>query len=165
VVTNAATDAAPALTLTYSLVNPPPGATIDTNGVITWTPTLTQGGSTYTIITAVTNSEDPPLGTTNIFTVTVLPQVPLPSDFAIYSIVKTNVGTTNGYLLSWYAATNYTFQVKWTSPLVPTVWHPFTNIISYQTYISPTNSLFQFFDDGTQDGGLGTLRYYRVFLY
>jgi hypothetical protein len=164
-VTNKATDADPTLTLTYSLINPPLGATIDTNGVITWTPTFTQGGATYTIITAVTNSEDPPLGTTNVFTVTVIPVTPLPDDFAIYNIVATNEGGTNGYLLSWYAATNYSFRVKWTSPLVPTVWHPFTNIITYQTYISPTNSLFQFFDDGTQDGGFGTMRYYRVFLY
>src|SRR5204863_9846707 len=38
-VTNTATDAdVPANTLSYQLLNPPAGAQIDTNGVITWTP-------------------------------------------------------------------------------------------------------------------------------
>ena len=165
VVTNAATDPDPALTLAYSLVNPPPGASIGTNGVITWTPTVAQVGTTYTIITAVTNSEDPPLGTTNIFTVTVTPPLVGSEIITNFTIVPGNQGGTNGYLLSWYAATNYTFQVEWTATLAPPLWTPFTNVISYQTYISPTNSLFQFFDNGTQDGGFGTMRYYRVFLY
>jgi hypothetical protein len=47
VVTNAATDAdLPANTLTYSLAGAPAGATISAAGVITWTPTETQGSGT-----------------------------------------------------------------------------------------------------------------------
>jgi hypothetical protein len=162
-VTNAATDPDPNLTLTYSLVNLPPGMSISTNGVITWTPTLGQVG-TYTITTAVTNSEDPPLGTNNVFTVTVTAAAAA-AIIMDYHIVHTKQAGTSGYLLNWNSAASNSFQVEWTASLAPTVWHPFTNIISYKTYISPTNSLFQFFDDGTQDGGFGTMHYYRVFLH
>jgi hypothetical protein len=164
VVTNAAVDPDPAATLTYTLVNPPAGATISTNGVITWTPALNQT-NTYAIITAVTNSEDPPMGVTNVFTVTVKPTAALPPGFMVSSIVATNLAGTNGFLLSWYAPTNYQFQVKWTASLAPANWQPFTNIITYKTFIPPTNSLYQFFDDGSQDGGFKTMLYYRVYLY
>ena len=165
VITNAATDPDPNLTLAYSLLNPPAGATIDAHGVITWTPTLPQESTTYTITTVVVNSEDPPLGATNSFTVTVNVTASLPSNFAISNIVKTNLVGTKGYLLSWYAPTNFLFQVKWSDPLTPTTWHTFTNVISYKTNIPPTNGLYQFFDDGSQDGGLGIMRFYRVYLY
>jgi peptidoglycan/xylan/chitin deacetylase (PgdA/CDA1 family) len=59
--------------LTYALLNPPPGATIDANGVIHWTPVPDQPPGTYTLTTTVT--DQPPVGTavsaTNSFTVTV----------------------------------------------------------------------------------------------
>ncbi|MDW7980132.1 MAG: putative Ig domain-containing protein [Verrucomicrobiales bacterium] len=71
-VTNTATDAdIPANALTYQLINPPAGATISTNGVITWTPTEAQGPGVYTITTVVTDNGTPPLSATNSFTVTV----------------------------------------------------------------------------------------------
>jgi hypothetical protein len=69
-VTNTASDD-PANTLTYSLVNPPSGAQIDANGVITWTPTEDQGPSTNVITTIVTDNSIPPLNATNSFIVTV----------------------------------------------------------------------------------------------
>src|SRR5207247_2641846 len=56
---------------TYSLVNPPAGAQIDTNGVITWTPTEAQGPSTNTLTTVITNNAAPPLSATNSFNVVV----------------------------------------------------------------------------------------------
>ena len=56
-VTNAASDGdIPANALTYQLINPPAGAVIDTNGVITWTPTEAQGPGTNTITTVVTDN-------------------------------------------------------------------------------------------------------------
>ena len=71
-VTNAATDTdIPANTLTYALAKAPAGATIDTNGVIAWTPTAAQGPSTNVITTVVTDSGVPPLSATNSFTVFV----------------------------------------------------------------------------------------------
>ena len=54
VVTNTASDPdLPANALSYSLVNPPDGADIDTNGVITWFPYESQAPATYTFTTIV----------------------------------------------------------------------------------------------------------------
>jgi hypothetical protein len=70
--TNTATDpSAPPGSLTYSLQNPPAGASIDTNGIITWTPSEVQGPSTNTLTTVVTDSGIPPLSATNTFKVVV----------------------------------------------------------------------------------------------
>src|SRR5206468_2303713 len=47
------------------------GASIDSSGVITWTPSEAQGPSTNTFTTVVTDNGTPPLSATNSFTVTV----------------------------------------------------------------------------------------------
>src|SRR5205085_2046956 len=71
-VTNAASDSdVPANTLSYQLLNPPAGAQIDTNGVITWTPGEADGPGTNTITTVVTDNGTPPLSATNSFLVVV----------------------------------------------------------------------------------------------
>jgi len=72
VVTNTATDSdLPANILSYSLINPPDGAVIDTNGVITWTPAENQGPGTNTITTVVVDNGQPALSATNSFDVVV----------------------------------------------------------------------------------------------
>ena len=54
--TNTATDPdIPPNPLTYSLLSAPTGATIDTNGIITWAPTVP---GTYTFTTVVTRIPD-----------------------------------------------------------------------------------------------------------
>ena len=71
-VINAATDAdLPANALTYQLLNPPAGATIASDGVITWTPGVAQAPSTNSLTTVVTDNGSPPLSATNGFTVVV----------------------------------------------------------------------------------------------
>ena len=71
-VTNTASDSDfPAPVLTYQLINPPAGALIDTNGIITWTPSEGQGPGSYTITTVVTDNGTPNLSATNNFTVLV----------------------------------------------------------------------------------------------
>jgi len=71
-VTNSASDAdSPANVLTYQLVNPPTGASIDTRGVITWTSSEAQGPSTNMITTVVTDDGVPSLSATNAFKVIV----------------------------------------------------------------------------------------------
>src|SRR5207248_367119 len=71
-VTNTATDSdLPANVLSYQLVAPPTGATIDANGVISWTPTEAQGPSTNLFTTLVTDTAVPPFSATNSFTVIV----------------------------------------------------------------------------------------------
>jgi hypothetical protein len=57
--------------LTYSLVSPPTGASIDTNGIITWQPSNAQGPGVYPIVTVVTDNGLPPASATNGFLVTV----------------------------------------------------------------------------------------------
>jgi hypothetical protein len=69
IVTNTATDSdLPADTLTYQLLDAPGNASIDSAGVITWTPNEAQGPVTNTIITVVS---DGLASATNSFTVTV----------------------------------------------------------------------------------------------
>ncbi|PWU18687.1 MAG: hypothetical protein C5B50_08300 [Verrucomicrobia bacterium] len=63
---------------------------------------------------------------------------------------------TNGVMLRWNASSNSLFDVQWTPTLAPAAWSAFTNIVSI------TNGGFQFLDDGTQSGGLGPARYYRL---
>ena len=71
-VTNAASDAdVPANELSYALLSPPAGASIDTNGVITWIPAEDQGPGTNTITSVVTDDGVPPLSATNEFEVIV----------------------------------------------------------------------------------------------
>ena len=56
IVTNTATDSdIPPNPLTYQLIGPL-GAVIDTNGIITWTPTLAQAPGVYTFTTIVTDT-------------------------------------------------------------------------------------------------------------
>ncbi|MGD0263089.1 MAG: hypothetical protein ABSD29_25265, partial [Verrucomicrobiota bacterium] len=114
-VTNTATSlGTPANPLTYLLVNPPAGAAINTNGVITWTPTQTQSPSTNTLTTAAINSGLPSLSVTNSFTVVVqevnvapvLPVIPATqtvNELALLTVTntafETNIHATLGYTL------------------------------------------------------------------
>jgi O-glycosyl hydrolase len=58
-------------TLAYSLLSPPSGAAIDTNGIITWQPKEAQGPGTNVLTTVVVDNSTPPLNLTNSFTVIV----------------------------------------------------------------------------------------------
>jgi subtilisin-like proprotein convertase family protein len=278
-VANTATDPdIPINTLTYQLLAPPAGATIDPNsGIIMWTPTAAQAGSSYVITTIVTdynpwavNSQH--LSATNSFSVVVASSVPVgtpqtntvPSGvtswFAVHvpknavfatnillyatnlpvnvwystnvpptttnandydlmpnatsgvsvltptstptnivpggtyylgvqnpnavavgysvevdfllsvpisSIIHTNIGGTNGYLLTWFGHSNYLFEVKWAGNLASAHWNSFTNVISYNPAYPAiaTNAQFNFFDDGSQTGGLGPWRFYQLELF
>ncbi len=56
--------------ITYQLLNPPAGASIDSHGVITWTPSVAQGLATYVLTTVATDAAAS-LNATNNFSVTV----------------------------------------------------------------------------------------------
>jgi subtilisin-like proprotein convertase family protein len=88
---------------------------------------------------------------------------PPPAGLVFNSIVHTNISGTNGFLLSWLAPTNDTFQVQETPSLQPVNWHTFTNIITYSGPLTMTNGLFKFFDDGKQVA-FGPMRFYRILL-
>jgi hypothetical protein len=76
-VTNTATNAnSQAMITGYRLVSPPATMAINTNGIITWTPSQAQSPATNQIATVVTNSDPsdpihPNLTSTNVFTVIV----------------------------------------------------------------------------------------------
>ena len=148
-------------------------------------PTGTNAGD-YTLLAGVTNglsilsttsvpTNIVPGGTywlgvqnTNSFAVTFSLEVDFhlqpAASLSISSITFTSLGGTNGFLLTWFAPSNDLFQVRWTPGLVPTSWTTFTNVISYNTsvFTSPTNTQFNFFDDGSQTGGFGPMRFYRL---
>ena len=98
--TNTATDAdVPANVLSYELLVAPAGAVIDAQGVITWTPTESQGPSTNTITTVVTDNGVPPLSVTNSFTVTVsevntAPVLPAQADRSLDELTLLTVTNT-----------------------------------------------------------------------
>ncbi len=108
--------------LTYSLLNPPAGASIDTNGIITWTPSEAQGPGTNVITTFVADNEVPPVFATNSFTV-IVNEVNLPPVLP----VQTN-RTSIGY--STVVVTNTAFD-----PDIP------TNTLTYSFLVAPTNAL------------------------
>jgi hypothetical protein len=100
-VSNTATDAdLPANMLSYSLVNPPAGATIDTNGLIVWTADESQGPGAYLITTVVADNGSPPLSATNTFMITVsevntAPTLPAQTNrtiIGLQSLTVTNTG-------------------------------------------------------------------------
>jgi hypothetical protein len=63
--------------------------------------------------------------------------------------------TNNAVLIEWSGPTTAQYQVQWKSVLAQT-WNSFTNTIS-----SPTGQ-FAFLDNGSQTGGLGATRFYRL---
>jgi hypothetical protein len=88
--------------------------------------------------------------------------VPLPN-FPMF-VTPTNFGGTNGYLVTWFAPTNDQFHLQWTPTLSPMNWANFNGVVSVWSFLTPTNSRFQYFDDGTQSGGFGPTRFYRLLL-
>jgi hypothetical protein len=79
-VTNSASDPnIPPLPLTFSLINSPTGASIDSNsGLFTWRPTIAQSPSTQTVSVVVADNGAPPLTATQSFSTTVIqPAIPI----------------------------------------------------------------------------------------
>ncbi|MBE0542658.1 MAG: putative Ig domain-containing protein [Verrucomicrobia bacterium] len=105
-VSASATDAdLPPNPLTFGLINPPAGMTINPNtGAIAWTPTEAQGPSVNTILVVVTDSSPlavnaTQLSTTNSFTVTVRevntpPQLTVPANQTLDELTPLNVSAS-----------------------------------------------------------------------
>jgi hypothetical protein len=118
IVTNTATDAdLPSNRLNYTLITPPAGAAIDTNGIITWTPTEAQELSGHTITTVVTDDGLPNLTATNTFDVSVTSSSLAP---VILSISVTNEVAT----LIWSAKAGRTYQLQYLDELDTANWIP-----------------------------------------
>ena len=105
-VTNTATESDPNAVITYTLVSPPAGMSISTDGLITWTPSRNQSSTTNLITTVATSADyldpvNPSLSTTNIFIVIVggsnavpgLPTVPAYTVNELATLTVTNGAT------------------------------------------------------------------------
>jgi hypothetical protein len=149
VVTNTATDNdIPTLSLTYQLMNPPVGALIDANGIITWTPTESEAPSTNIFETIVADEPNgPALTATNSFVVVVLPPIVAP--------VFESITVTNGSVsLIWTAVNGRTYRVQYSDDLSTSNW---TEVAPDVTATGSTATL-------TTPVGESDQRYYRVFL-
>jgi len=99
-VTNTVTSlGVPANPVNYALLSAPANATIDANGIISWTPSEAQGPSTNLFITAATNSGAPSLYSTNSFTVVVTevnsaPVLPATTNYTIAELTLLTVTNT-----------------------------------------------------------------------
>ena len=119
----------PGPSLTYQLVSPPAGASIDTNGIITWTPTAQQGAAAYTIETVVTENT---LTATNNCTVTVKAPLTVTANNQTRAYGQTNapltgmlVGVLNGdNITATYTTTAVTNSPVGTYLIVPTLNDP-----------------------------------------
>jgi len=117
-VTNTASDSdIPMYALNYMLLLAPTNALIDGDGIITWTPTLAQGGSTNLFTTVVTDDGLPPLSATNWFEVIVNPAPVIPQP-VIQSVVVTN-GVA---ILTWTSQSNQWYCLQYCGGLGMTNW-------------------------------------------
>ena len=128
------------------------------------TPTNIVAGAVYYLGVQNTNTSTVNYAVEVDFHLVTAPSIP------ISSIVYTNNGITNGFLLTWFAPSNDLFQVQWNNNLATTNWQTFTNpvFVSYNTNIvvtNPASAQFNFFDDGSQSGGFGPMRFYRLILF
>ncbi len=151
VVTNTATeDDLPTLRLTYELAGAPPGAAIDTNGVITWTPSESQNPTTNAITTVVS---DEPLGAglsaTNSFLVYVqVASAPTPP--VIESIAVSDGAAT----IQWSTLAGHTYRLQYRDDLGATGW---LDVLPDVPASGPTASATNSVEGSTQ-------RFYRVLL-
>jgi glucuronoarabinoxylan endo-1,4-beta-xylanase len=107
-ITNVATDTdSPPQTLTFSLLNAPSGAALNTaNGIFTWRPTVAQANSINPVAVVVTDNGLPPLSATNLFTVQVNPLV------APVMSPVTSVGGGLGFSVNGPSGPDYTLLVS-----------------------------------------------------
>ncbi|HLX96621.1 MAG TPA: LamG-like jellyroll fold domain-containing protein [Verrucomicrobiae bacterium] len=78
--------------------------------------------------------------------------------------------TNNGILLTWFALTNYQYQIQWTTTLSPPPipWITIPGVVLTNLAVpAPVNHIgeFQYFDDGSLTGGFGVQKFYRLIAY
>jgi hypothetical protein len=139
-----------ATTIGYGLVSAPAGAVINSNGIITWTPST---AGTNTITTVVTNNDsfdlvNPLLTATNSFTVVVTGGVTNNPGLMIQSI-----GLSNGVIvITWGSVNGQTYAVQYKGSAMATNWQQLgANIVATNTVTTATDT-----------NGVNGQRYYRV---
>src|SRR5437773_8878880 len=126
VITNTASDSdLPTNTLTFSLVWPPAGMSIDPgSGVLTWTPAETQGPSTNVISVKVTDNGTPALSDSKKFTVTIVAALP-----AILSVGVSRESVN----MTWSAIKGKVYRVQYKPDLTQPVWNPLPGDVTATT--------------------------------
>jgi subtilisin-like proprotein convertase family protein len=98
--------------------------------------------------------------------------VPLPSPYQFFRVregmeldpfvpqpvITRIVQRFNGIEITWSGPPGQQYQVEWSPTLIPTAWTSFTEIVTSVT------GVYQYLDDGSQTGGFGPVRYYRLVL-
>ncbi len=144
--TASATDSdVPANALTFSLVNPPPGATINaSSGAFSWTPSEAQASTTNTIKITVADNGQPPLSDTNTFSVLVV------NVLKITEVSQSDDSVT----FSWNSMAGRTYRVFYKNSLAETFWQQLgQDVPATGTTTSKTDPF-----------GVGSGRFYRVVL-
>ena len=139
-VTNVATDPdQPYQVLTFSLPTGPTNATIDpASGVLTWTPLVSQAGTTNSFTVVVTDNGSPSMSATQRFTVTVNPvSRPVLSQQVANQQTSLQVSGPAGFNYSIQVSTNL---INWStvfttnSPTLPFAWMDPNGINAPQRY-------------------------------
>ena len=121
--------------LNYTLINSPPGAAIDGNGIITWQPGGTNGPGPVVFTTVATDNGLPPLCATNSFTVTVIGPVAPPT---IRSLNLQN----DRLMISWDSVPGQSYRLQYCDSLSSTNWVDVTpDVTAAGTVLTITNAL------------------------
>jgi hypothetical protein len=124
-------------------------AFISSNGVIRWTPTTSQSGSSNEFVTVVTDDGRPPLSATNAFAVVVNSNrvwlVPVIQSLAVSNAVA---------VLTWSAVSNRTYRLQYVDDLADTNW---VNVQPDLPAVGPLITITNF-------TGAAPQRFYRVVL-
>ncbi|HUC86484.1 MAG TPA: hypothetical protein VL970_14915, partial [Candidatus Acidoferrales bacterium] len=106
--------------------------TIDSGGVISWTPTLAQEGLTNLITTTVTDNGVPPKSAVNSFSVIVTTNLVAPA-FSSITVNASGVG------FQWTAPASDDFAIRWTTNLLVPNWQyfpgPITSLTTNFSYV------------------------------
>jgi hypothetical protein len=123
--------------LTYVLLNPPAGAAIDSNGIITWTPSNNQAPSTNTIETTVTDDGVPSLTATNSFIVVVRP-----SQVVSPPVIQSITVSGDEAVLTWGSVSGHAYRVQFVNSLEAASWTDISpDIVASSSTVSTTNTL------------------------
>ncbi len=125
-------------TLTYSLIAPPAGASIDPRtGVLIWSPTVAQAGTAYTLTVQIIDAGTPPLFSTKSFPIVVVP-------FPEITAVARNASL---FIFTWKAAPGARYDIE-TAPAPGGPWTIVTEVIaasSTATWSGAISGTAQFF--------------------
>jgi len=129
-----------AVTIGYGLISPLTGMNIDSNGLFTWTPNVSAGNYTVTVVATNNDTFDtvnPILTATNGFTVVVTASSNNPPPLKIQSIMLSNGVIT----IAWNSVVSQKYQVQYKADFTATNWLALgANITATNTVTTATDT-------------------------